>query len=231
MRGPRIGLAGAALVVLGIILIAAGSVVGGASPGWFGTRSAAAGSGGSGDTPGWGITGMGPGMMGFGAGAGVAGQPVASDEAAALGAGVPAGATLDRTSNTITFTGASVALTVLASPPDGPDETFRIAGLTNPTLVMPRGAQVTLQLINADAGMPHNWLITNAQPPFPSVVMMAGPVVFRAVTPTLAEATPSGMPSATITFVASVSGRYTYLCSVPGHAQEGMYGALVVASD
>ncbi len=229
MRGRGIGVAGAALVAAGIILIAAGSVVGGAGPGWFGTRSAAAGSGGSADTPGWGIGGIGPGMMGFGGGAGVAGQPVASDEAASLGAAVPAGATVDRSSNTITFTGTSVALTVLASPSDGPDETFRIAGLTNPTLVVPRGAQVTLQLINADAGMPHNWLITSAQPPFPSVVMMAGPVVFGAVTPTLAEATSSGMPSATITFTTSVSGRYTYLCAVLGHAQAGMYGALVVA--
>ena len=229
MRGRGIGLAGAALVVVGILVIAAGAVAGGTGPGWFGTGSAAARSGGSGDNPGWGITGMGPGMMGFGGGSGVAGQPVASDEAASLGAAVPAGATLDRSSNTITFTGTSVALSVLASPSDGPDETFRIAGLTNPSLVVPRGAEVTLRLINGDPGMPHNWLITNAQPPFPSVVMMGGSVVFGAVTQTLAEATPSGMPSATITFVASVSGRYTYLCSVPGHAQEGMYGALVVA--
>ena len=228
MRGRRIGLAGAALVVLGIILIAAGAVAGGTGPGWFGAQRAADGSGVGGGAPGWGIGGMGPAMMGFGGGAGVAGQPVASDEAASLGAAVPAGATLDRSSNTITFTGTTVALTVLASPSDGPDETFRIAGLTNPTLVMPRGAEVTLRLINADFGMVHNWLITNAQPPFPYVVMMAGTDVFGAVTPVLAEAVSSGMPSATITFVASVSGRYTYLCSVPGHAQEGMYGALVV---
>ena len=55
-----------------------------------------------------------------------------------------------------------------------------------------------------------------------------GPGVFGAVTPILAEATPSGMSSATLTFMASVSGRYTYLCSFPGHAQEGMHGALVV---
>ncbi len=228
MRGRRIGVAGAALVVLGIILMAVAAVAGGTGPGWFGDQGAAGGSGVGGGAPGWGIGGMGPGMMGVGGGAGVAGQPVASDEAASLGAAVPAGATLDRSSNTITFTGTTVALTVLASPSDGPDETFRIAGLTNPTLVVPRGAEVTLRLINADFGMVHNWLITNAQPPFPSVVMMAGPVVFGAVTPVLAEAGSSGMPSATLTFTASVSGRYTYLCAVPGHAQEGMYGALVV---
>ena len=143
---------------------------------------------------------------------------------------MPAGATVDRSSNTITFTGTSVALTVLASPPEGPDETFRIAGLTNPTLVMPRGAEVTLRLINGDPGMPHNWLITNAQPPFPYVAIMAEPVVFGAVTQTLAEAAPSGMPSGTLTFVAAAAGHYTYLCSVPGHAQEGMYGALVVGA-
>ena len=230
MRGRRIGLAGAALVAGGMILMAVGAVAGGTGPGWFGAQRAADGSGVGGGAPGWGIGGMGPGMMGFGGWAGVPGHPVASYEAASLGAAVPAGATVDRSSNTITFTGTSVALTVLASPPDGPDETFRIAGLTNPTLVLPRGAEVTLRLINADAGMVHDWLITNAQPPFPYAAMMAGPVVFGAVTPVLAEATSSGMPSATLTFSASGAGRYTYLCSVPGHAQAGMYGVLVVGA-
>ena len=229
MPARKLGVAGAALVAGGFILMAAGAVAGGTGPGWFGAQRAAAGSGVGGGAPGWGIGGMGPGMMGFGGWAGVPGHPVASDEAASLGAAVPADATVDRSSNTITFTGTSVALTVLASPPDGPDETFRIAGLTNPTLVLPRGAEVTLRLINADAGMVHDWLLTTAQPPFPDKAMMAGPVVFGAVTPTLAEATSSGMPSATLTFSASVSGRYTYLCSVPGHAQAGMYGVLVVA--
>ena len=228
MPARKLGVAGAALVAVGFILMAVGSVAGGTGPGWFGAHSAADGSGVGGGTPGWGIGGMGPGLMGFGGGAGVGGQPVAPGEAASLGAAVPAGATLDRASNTITFTGTSVALIVLASPSDGPDETFRIAGLTNPTLVMPRGAQVTLRLVNADAGMVHNWLIANAQPPSPYVAMMAGPVVFGAIAPVLAEATSSGLPSATLTFTASASGRYTYLCAVPGHAQQGMYGGLVV---
>jgi rusticyanin len=228
MRGRGIGLAGAALVVVGILLIAAGSVAGGSGPGWFGT--AGTGSGSSGDAPGWDIGGMGPGMMGLGRWSGTGGQSVTPGVAAAQGAAVPAGATLDRASNTITFTGTSVALTVLASPSDGPDETFRSAGLTSPRLVVPRGARVTLQLINADAGMVHNWLLTSAQPPFPYAMMMDVPVAFGAVMPVLAEATPSSMPSATLTFTASASGRYTYLCSVPGHAQRGMYGTLVVAS-
>lgn len=228
MRGRGIGLAGAALVVTGIVLLAAGSVAGGPGPGWFRTQDAVSGGGGS--APGWGIGGMGPGMMGLGGWNGASGQPVAPAEAAAQGAAVPAGATLERASNTITFSGMTVALTILASPSDGPDETFRVAGLTNPTLVVRRGTRVTVELINADAGMVHNWVLTSARPPFPGVVMMAGPVAFGAVTPVLAEAGSSGMPSATVTFVASVSGRYTYLCSVPGHAQQGMYGALVVGA-
>ena len=68
MSRRRIGLAGAALVAVGIGLLAAGAVAGGTGPGWFGTENEAAGSGAS--APGWGIGGMSPGMMGFGTGAG-----------------------------------------------------------------------------------------------------------------------------------------------------------------
>jgi len=49
-------------------------------------------------------------------------------------------AALDRAANRITFTGTSVWLAVLASPADGPDETFRIAGLTDPAITVPVSA-------------------------------------------------------------------------------------------
>jgi rusticyanin len=174
----------------------------------------------------------GPGMMGGGgmmgvAGAGTATASVGLSEAMQLGQAIPAGATIDRATSTVTFTASDVELVVLAAPSDGPDETFRIAGLTNPTIVVPPGARVALELINADGGMPHNWLLTTAEPPFGPMSMMMTPVG-GAATGTLPEATASSMLATSITFVAPASGRYTYLCSVPGHAEKGMYGRLIV---
>ena len=216
MSRRALGILGVVLVVLGLAGIVGGAAIDGAGANWAGA--------------GWGYPGMGPGMMGWGPPAGVTGQSLAPDQASALGSAVPSGATVDRTANTVTFSTSTVNLTVLASPPDGPDETFRVAGLTNPTITVPRGARVTLQLVNADAGMVHNWLLTSAQPPFPYMAMMAAPVVLGAFAQTLPPASASRLPAATISFDASTPGRYTYLCSVPGHAQEGMYGTFVVTA-
>ncbi len=210
-------------IAVAMLLVACGNT----SPG--GATSGGPGGGPSGG-PGGGMA-MGGGMMGgAAAGAGVAPTAVAPDVASRLGAAVPAGATADRPSNTLTFSGVAVDLVVLAAPSDGPDETFRVAGMTNPTIVVPRGAHVTVELVNADAGMPHDWLVTTAAPPYPDAMMMGPPLAFDAATPTLAEASKTAMLATVVTFDAGTPGRYTYLCSVPGHAQEGMYGALVVTS-
>ncbi len=189
----------------------------------------ASGCSGAGENPAGYGPGMmdGGGMMGFGA-AGAASASVAPSEADRLGRAVPAGAVVDQSTSTVTFSGADVQLTALAAPSDGPDETFRIAGLTNPTIVFPAGARVTLELINADPGMPHNWLMTTADPPFGPLGMMMSFVTPGAATETLPNAGDSAMPATTITFAAPPAGRYTYLCSVPGHAEKGMFGTLIV---
>ncbi len=210
-------------------------------------------SGGSG----WGFAGMGPWMMGGGpwaghqggawgeaapsaapvpnAGAIPSGVPFASAvplpsaaPAPTSSAAEPSGATVDPATNTLTFRSASVALTVLAAPPGGPDQTFQVAGMTDPTIVVPQGAQVTLHFINADQGMPHDWLLSTASPPFPYMAAMYGPATAGAFAPILGEATSSSSPSETVRFIAAEAGRFTYLCTVPGHAQEGMFGTFVV---
>ena len=158
------------------------------------------------------------------------GPRVSAAQAARLGSQVPAGATLDRAANTITFTGTSVRLTVLASPAGGPDETFRIAGLTDPAITVPAGAQVSIQVINADPDTAHGLVITagsntsswmpmlTARPAFP------GSAVWFLGNPTTA-----GMHAATLDFTASTAGSYRYLCPVPGHAQKGMTGTFTVS--
>ncbi len=234
---PRVtlGRLAAGLLALGLVLILAGAVLGG--------TGAAGSASGTGSAAGWGSLGfIGPGMMGGGmmggngigqamgsALAGRVGQPISQAQATALGAATPAGATVDQTAKRITFQTSDVRLAVLASPPDGPDMTFRIAGLVDPTIVVPVGATVTVQFVNADSDTSHAWLLTPAQPPFPFMAMMSTPPAFAgAFAPPLGDPTSAGLPSETLTFTAATAGAYTYLCPVPGHAQQGMYGTLQV---
>ena len=235
MRHVTLGRLAAGLLALGLVLLTAGAVLGGT--GAAGTTSWT-GSGAS-----WGSFGfMGPGMMGGGgmmggngmgqamggALAGRVGQPISQAEATALGAATPAGATVDPAAKRVTFQTSDVRLGVLASPPDGPDLTFRIAGLVNPTIVVPRGATVTVQLVNDDPDMSHNWALTAAQAPFSFMTMMTGPAFAGASSAPLGDPTSAVLPSETFSFTASAAGTYTYLCQVPGHAAQGMYGTFQV---
>ena len=158
------------------------------------------------------------------------GPRVSTAQAAQAGSQVPAGATLDRAANTITFTGTSVRLTVLASPAGGPDETFRIAGLTDPAITVPVGAQVSIQVINADPGTAHGLVITaggNTTSWMP--MMTARPAFPGSSVWFLGNPTTAGMHAATLDFTASTAGSYRYLCPVPGHAQKGMTGTFTVS--
>lgn len=156
------------------------------------------------------------------------GPRVSASATTALGTQVPAGATVDRVANRLTFSGQRVALTVLASP-TMPAENFRIAGLTNPTVVVPRGATVTISLVNADEDMAHGLVVTTGGDSSSYMPMMTTSLAFPgAAVWFLGTPTPAGMHEATMTFTASTPGTYTYLCSVPGHAQEGMVGTFVV---
>ena len=51
----------------------------------------------------------------------------------------------------------------VASPAGGPDETPRIAGMVNPKITVPAGAQVSIQIINADPDTAHGLVITSNQ--------------------------------------------------------------------
>ena len=83
-----------------------------------------------------------------------------------LGSAIPAGAQVNARANTITFSTRTVSFTVVAVPPGGPDMAFRIAGLTNPAVIVPPGATVKVTFINADTDEAHGWEVTSAQAPF-----------------------------------------------------------------
>jgi rusticyanin len=96
------------------------------------------------------------------------GTRISASEAARLGSQVPAGATVSRAHKRITFSGASVRLTVLASPAGGPDETFRVAGMVNPTIVVKAHAHVSIRIVNAGPDTAHGLVITasGGRPPW-----------------------------------------------------------------
>lgn len=156
------------------------------------------------------------------------GPRVSSSAAAQLGREVPPDATVDRSANRITFTGQSVDFAVVASP-SMPAENFRVAGLTDPTIVIPLGAQVQVEVVNADQAMAHGFVVADQGTESAAMPMMsATPAFSGSALWFLGEPTSAGMHAGMVRFTASVAGTYSYFCPVPGHAQEGMVGTFVV---
>ena len=216
-----------------------GSMMGGSSAGWMMSEAGYRWMTGGAASPGWMTGGSLPGMM-MGGGtdpgkvmgslwANAPGPRVSAAQAAALGGQVPAGAQVDRAANTLTFTTATAALTIVASPSGGPDETFRAAGLTNPRVIVPAGARVSIQLVNADPDTAHGLVVTSAGAAGSWMPMMtARPAFAGSALWFLGNPTQAGMHAGTLTFTAAAAGSYQYLCPVPGHAQKGMAGAFIV---
>ena len=215
------------------------------SSGWMMSQAGYRWMTGGAGSPGW-MTGalpqamMGTGMMGGSTDPGkimgnlwanAPGPRVSAAQATALGSQVPADAQVSKASNTITFTTTAVRLTILGSPAGGPDETFRAAGLVNPRIVVPAGARVTVQLINADPDTAHGLVVTASDASASWMPMMtARPAFAGSALWFLGNPTSAGLHEGTLTFTATTPGTYHYLCPVPGHAQKGMAGQLIVAS-
>jgi len=217
-----------------------GSMMGGSSYSWMMSDAGYQWMTGGTSAPGWMTGGTLPGsMMGTGTGtdpgkimgslwANAPGPRVSSEQASTLGGQVPAGARIDRTANTITFTTTTVRLSIVASPSGGPDETFRIAGMTNPGIVVPAGAQVSMEVINADPDTAHGLVITASTASSPMPIMTERPAFTGSALWFLGNPTSAGMHAGSLTFTATTPGTYRYLCPVPGHAQKGMVGAFTV---
>jgi rusticyanin len=162
--------------------------------------------------------------------AGAPGARVSTGQAASLGSQIPAGGTASSALHRITFSGGSIRLAVLASPAGGPDETFRIGGMVDPTIVVSAGTRVSIEVINADPDAAHGLVITASQQARPSwMPMMTARLAFPgSAVWFLGNPTTTGMHAATLSFTATAPGTYWYLCPVPGHAQEGMTGMFIV---
>lgn len=175
---------------------------------------------------------FGYGMMGGGCGGSygygdgsqstVTESDVQNDTAAAL-----QNATVDKKANTITYSGKDVKL-VIEGGPEQADGKFVIGGLVNPTLVLPKAVDVTVEFVNEDEGMPHAFEITDAAPPYDYMSMMDGGVYPGSVIATLPKASDDRYAMATMTFQTNDAGTFYYICQYPGHAQNGMFGKLIV---
>ena len=159
------------------------------------------------------------------------GTRVSPAQAARLGNQVPAGATVSRAEHRITLSGRSIRIVVLASPSGGPGETFRVAGMVNPAIVVTAGARVSMEVVNTDPGNANGLVVTGGRAGSAWMPMMtARPAFPGSALWFLGSPTAAGMHAGTLSFTAAVAGTYRYLCPVPGHAQEGMAGAFVVSA-
>jgi rusticyanin len=160
---------------------------------------------------------------------GAPGLRLSAAQATRLGETVPAGAVAETSARRLVFSGEDVSYSVLASP-SMPQEDFEIAGIENATVIVPRGAHVTIQFVNADTDMAHGFVIAASADAAASQMpmMTAAPAFPGAALWFLGEATSAGMQTRTLSFTANAAGTYQYFCPVPGHAQEGMDGTFIV---
>ncbi len=157
------------------------------------------------------------------------GPRVSASAAATLGNTVPAGATVNAAQNSLAFVGSAASFAALASPSGGPDETFRIAGMVNPTINVKTGTTVTIEVVNADPDTAHGLVVTaNSSATSWMPMMTASPAITGSALWFLGNPTSAGMHVGTLHFTAGSAGTYQYLCAVPGHAQKGMVGTFVV---
>jgi FtsP/CotA-like multicopper oxidase with cupredoxin domain len=101
--------------------------------------------------------------------------------------------------------------------------------MTNPAIVVPAGAQVSIEVINADPDTAHGLVITaSTDTSSPMPMMTERPAFTGSALWFLGNPTSAGMHAGTLTFTAATPGTYRYLCPVPGHAQKGMAGAFTI---
>lgn len=156
----------------------------------------------------------------------------------------PSYATLIPSNDTAIINSSSVHITVYAMmgsmavnvtghslPSYSSGDVFVIYGLINPTLIFDSGTQyvkLTITVINLDNDMYHNFVITSMPPPYQYMVygMMESSTGY--MMPYLPPT--QGGSAYTYTYAVQLHGPAPlwYICTYPGHAEEGMYGKLII---
>jgi len=239
--------------VIAIVAAAAFVAVGTAYAAGYGVPPAAApGARGTPGAPAQYYGYSGPGMMGYyggyAAGYGYYGGYIPIGSAMAAEATPLPGATAVSSNDTVELepAGGTVDVAAYAMMPDMAEnltgarppayssgDVFVIDGEINPTLVIrsPGPVRLNITLVNLDDDMYHNLVVTAEPPPYgyyPMSAMMGQPSMH--MVPFLPPANYSSGIAQYYTYGAVLPGPgiYWYLCTYPGHAQEGMYGEILV---
>jgi rusticyanin len=119
----------------------------------------------------------------------------------------------------------AINLTAIQPPRYSKGDVFVIDGLINPTLIIPKCTSVQFTIINLDLDMNHNLAISSVSPPYPYTATMSSMNGMMSFLP------PTNQGSAheySYTLTLDQSGNAWYLCTYPSHAQDGMYGKILV---
>lgn len=144
----------------------------------------------------------------------------------------------------VSFKGARIKIPVIAVEPGKPDTTFEVHGKVNPTLIVPAGAKLRFALANADGGMPHGLDVTVSGPPYGQMPhlpmmkmpghggMMNSPRMREKIVASTDVVDPNSGDKKQLAvretgWFTLKPGVYYYVCPIPGHAKQGMYGKII----
>ena len=190
-----------------------------------------------------GSSGMGPGMMSGSPAGSVSYKTVSINDVTGEINSLLNDAQVSKDSDTITFSSSDIMLTsfammgqdaINATGYNSPSahaggDAFVIGGLVNPTLVVKSGTQLHVTLVNLDEDMAHNFVVTTSGPPYSAMPMMGNGGFLNKMPVLPNEEKQQGYAyEYTDSITLSQPGTYWYICTYPGHAEEGMYGKIIV---
>lgn len=147
-----------------------------------------------------------------------------ADDLAKAEAG-PTSGTLSDDKKSLSYSDQTIRLVARTGPEDDM-LSFRIQGVRNPTLIVPKGAILNVLFVNTDEDMPHDIHFGTLKPPFPLLPPMEGAVGSSK----LPHEENEKFFGEELVVHAENAGSYTYFCSVRGHAKGGMWGTIAVGT-
>lgn len=132
--------------------------------------------------------------------------------------------------NSTIYVNSSADLPVMMGPMNAPSMySFEILRIINPTIVLKAGSEVHFTVVNIDTDSYHNFVLSNSPPPYSSMGSMMGGSGFMSSMHYLPPTSSGNYAYMNMSYHFSSPGTYWYLCTYPGHAENGMYGKIVVS--